>query len=134
MLDQIPKHVQHDHESLFTLRKSIPFHCLKSSLTYFFLAWSTYIDTFIQSVFNSFFHGQMVNFTTPKTSTPTVIVSASHLNKGGSEHNSIAPWIEVSQSDNLLSPEPVSSRIKPYTNFLRERLISFVLRSTIITR
>ncbi|KAL9971201.1 hypothetical protein ACROYT_G023699 [Oculina patagonica] len=44
---------------------------------------------------------KVVNFTTPKTSTPTVIVSASHLNpKLGytgrliPEHNSIASWVE----------------------------------------
>ena len=41
------------------------------------------------------FHSQIVNFTTPKTSTPTIMVSASHLNQATPEHNSIATWIEV---------------------------------------
>lgn len=82
-------------------------------LKYLFPAWSTYLNTLIYIVYNSIFYAQIVNFATPKTSTPTVIVSASHLNEAGSEHNSIAPWIEVSEYDNILSPDPLSSHINP---------------------
>ena len=70
----------------------------------------------ILNYFNCF-RSQIVNFTTPKTSTPTVIVSASHLN-GAPEHNSIATWVEVRQCHHLhtLSPHIRTIRTKFYLN------------------
>ena len=76
----------------------------------FFFSGAVYLFRHINLV--RLFHRQILNYPTPKTSTPTVIVSASHLNQAG-----IAPSIEVSENDNLLSPQLVSSRINPLYKF-----------------
>ena len=77
------------------------------------------------------FHSQIVNFTTPKTSTPTVIVSASYLNPVP-QHNSIATWVEVCDYDNFYYLRKLSLHIRTtYTNF-SEILVSCVLWSTIV--
>ena len=65
------------------------------------------------------FHSQIVNFTTPKTSTPTVIVSASYLNPVP-QHNSIATWVEVCDYDNFYYLRKLSLHIRTtYTTFKR---------------
>ena len=91
-------------QSLSIFGKSISVQCLNSSLTLFFFRRRKGIKRGKNEVhwfLIPLFYFQIVNFTTPKTLTPTVIVSASHLNPVPQHLNSVATWVEVCKCHNL---------------------------------
>ena len=112
MLDQISNHISRSRfpffeqdESLSTLTKSISVHfwTLVISVIFFSRAETKkqdsvhYLFRYNNSVccfLTPLFHRQIVNFSTAKNSTPTVIVSACYLNQVP-QQNSIATWVEV---------------------------------------
>ena len=94
-------------------KKSIPVHgVFERVITLFFFVVSICLSTYtdLRLFLILLFHCQIVNFTTPKTSTPTVIVSASYLNTVP-QQNSIATWVEVCKCGNLHNFQKLSRRI-----------------------